>query len=97
MNKKRNKIKLKNIIVEFLIFVAVVLLAKFRRSADGTMMTWGELLKDLPVIIIILLAVSFRNYFLFPDKKNDKKENSKILGTVLFVLKEKYSTYRGQF
>jgi uncharacterized integral membrane protein len=76
-NLKRNKVKLKNIIVEFLIFVAVVLLAKFRRSADGTMMTWGELLKDLPVIIIILLAVSFRNYFLFPDEKNDKKNDKK--------------------
>jgi hypothetical protein len=72
--KNLKKIKLKYIIIEFLAFAVVVLLLKFRRSADGTMMTWGELLKFVPIIIIIMLVVSFRNYFLFSDKKNDKKE-----------------------
>jgi hypothetical protein len=72
--KNLKKIKLKYIIIEFLAFAVVVLLLKFRRSADGTMMTWVELLKFVPIIIIIMLVVSFRNYFLFSDKKNDKKE-----------------------
>ena len=76
-NLKRNKIKFKNIIIGFLIFTIVALLLKFRRSTDGTMMTWGELLKFLPILVIIMIAVSFRNYFLFPDKKENKKENEK--------------------
>jgi F0F1-type ATP synthase assembly protein I len=72
--KNLKRIKLKNIIIELLIFTVVLLLLKYRRSADGTMMTWGGLLKFLPIIIIIMLAVSFRNYFLFSNKKNDKEE-----------------------
>jgi F0F1-type ATP synthase assembly protein I len=74
-NLKRNKVKLKNIIAEFLVFVAVLLLLKFHRFADGTMMTWGELLKFSPIVIIIVLAVGIRNHFLFPDEKNDKKND----------------------
>jgi F0F1-type ATP synthase assembly protein I len=67
---------LKNIIVEFLAFVAVLLLLKFHRFADGTMMTWGELLKFSTIVIIIVLAVSIRNHFLFPDKSENKNKKN---------------------
>ncbi|HOF15681.1 MAG TPA: hypothetical protein PLF32_01630 [Bacteroidales bacterium] len=79
INQKRNKIKLKNIIIEILMFAIAALLLKFRGFADGTMMTWRELLETLLFLIILMPIAIFRNYFLFSDKSdnNNKKNKNK--------------------
>jgi hypothetical protein len=77
INQKRNKIKLKNIIIEILTFAIVALLLKFYGSADGTMMTWRELLKVLLFLIILMPIVNFRNYFLFSDKSDNNNKKNK--------------------